>query len=81
MAGTEIQKIDIAGDGSVVKVITKHGKGNETPQRGDSCSVHYVGRIAGAKKPFDSSGSLIETIHHPLLQISRGLGAWEGTAQ
>ena len=53
---TKLQKIDIAGDGSVVKVITNRGDGNEMPKIGDTCSVHYVGKVAGAKKPFDSSG-------------------------
>ena len=59
--------IDITGDGSVVKVVTKSGHGKEMPEIGDTCSVHYVGRVAGVKKPFDSSGSYNKTNHLALL--------------
>ena len=64
---SEISNIDITGDGSVVKVVTKSGHGKEMPEIGDTCSVHYVGRVAGAKKPFDSSGSSNKTNHLSLL--------------
>uniref|UniRef100_A0A1A9W034 peptidylprolyl isomerase n=1 Tax=Glossina brevipalpis TaxID=37001 RepID=A0A1A9W034_9MUSC len=54
MTATELQKIDISGDGGVQKEILKEGTGDETAHIGRSVSLHYTGRLTDGTV-FDSS--------------------------
>lgn len=50
----EAPTIDLAGDGGVLKAITRTGAGNP-PQRGATVEVHYVGKLLDTGAVFDSS--------------------------
>ncbi|ALC38323.1 FK506-bp2 [Drosophila busckii] len=50
----ETKKIDLSGDGGVLKEILKEGTGEETPNNGCKVSLHYTGRLVDGTE-FDSS--------------------------
>ncbi|XP_030376870.1 FK506-binding protein 59 [Scaptodrosophila lebanonensis] len=50
----EVKKIDLSGDGGVLKEILKEGTGTETPNNGCKVSLHYTGRLVDGTE-FDSS--------------------------
>ncbi|XP_064538072.1 FK506-binding protein 59 [Drosophila montana] len=50
----ETKKLDLSGDGGVLKEILKEGSGNETPNNGCKVSLHYTGRLVDGTE-FDSS--------------------------
>lgn len=50
----ETKKLDLSGDGGVLKEIIKEGSGNETPSNGCTVSLHYTGRLVDGTE-FDSS--------------------------
>ena len=51
----EHSPVDVCGDGSVIKVITRDGNGpaDWIPIKGDKCDVHYIGILENGTK-FDS---------------------------
>lgn len=51
---SETNKLDISGDGGVLKEILKEGTGDETPNNGCRVSLHYTGRLVDGTE-FDSS--------------------------
>lgn len=51
---SETNKLDISGDGGVLKEILKEGTGDETPNNGCKVSLHYTGRLVDGTE-FDSS--------------------------
>lgn len=51
---TEVQKIDLSGDGGVLKQILKEGTSVERPTSGCTVSLHYTGTLVDGTK-FDSS--------------------------
>lgn len=51
---SENNKIDLSGDGGVLKEIIKEGTGEETPLAGCKVSLHYTGRLTDGTV-FDSS--------------------------
>lgn len=50
----ETKKLDLSGDGGVLKEILKEGTGDETPYTGCKVSLHYTGRLVDGTE-FDSS--------------------------
>ncbi|KAH8298154.1 hypothetical protein KR018_009385 [Drosophila ironensis] len=50
----ETKKIDLSGDGGVLKEILQEGSGTETPHSGCLVSLHYTGRLVDGTE-FDSS--------------------------
>lgn len=48
------QKVDLSGDGGVLKEILKEGSGVDTPSGGCKVSLHYTGRLVDGTE-FDSS--------------------------
>ena len=54
MSKTEVEKIDLSGDGGVFKEILKPGIQNEKPKNGQEVFVCYEGRLLNGKV-FDSS--------------------------
>ncbi|XP_039490684.1 FK506-binding protein 59 [Drosophila santomea] len=61
----EENKIDLSGDGGVLKEILKEGTGTETPHSGCTVSLHYTGRLVDGTE-FDSSVSRNEPFEFPL---------------
>ncbi|EDW88691.1 FK506-binding protein 59 [Drosophila yakuba] len=61
----EDNKIDLSGDGGVLKEILKEGTGTETPHSGCTVSLHYTGRLVDGTE-FDSSVSRNEPFEFPL---------------
>lgn len=51
---SEVQKIDLSGDGGVLKQILQEGTSNEQPSSGCTVSLHYTGTLLDGTK-FDSS--------------------------
>ena len=47
-------KVDVKGDGGIIKEIKRVGSGWETPTKGSEVKVHYVGTLLNGEK-FDSS--------------------------
>ncbi|XP_062142282.1 FK506-binding protein 59 [Drosophila sulfurigaster albostrigata] len=50
----ETKKLDLSGDGGVLKEILKEGTGADTPNNGCKVSLHYTGRLVDGTE-FDSS--------------------------
>ncbi|KAM8717661.1 hypothetical protein ACLKA7_004370 [Drosophila subpalustris] len=50
----ETKKLDLSGDGGVLKEILKEGTGVDTPSSGCKVSLHYTGRLVDGTE-FDSS--------------------------
>lgn len=67
---SETNKIDISGDGGVLKEILKEGTGDETPHNGCKVSLHYTGRLVDGTE-FDSSVGRDEPFEFEL-----GKGKW-----
>lgn len=67
---SETNKIDISGDGGVLKEILKEGTGDETPHNGCKVSLHYTGRFLDGTE-FDSSVGRDEPFEFEL-----GKGKW-----
>jgi len=61
----EGNKIDLSGDGGVLKEILEEGKGTETPHTGCTVSLHYTGRLVDGTE-FDSSVGRNEPFEFPL---------------
>ncbi|XP_001356347.2 FK506-binding protein 59 [Drosophila pseudoobscura] len=61
----ETKKLDLSGDGGVLKEILKEGTGNETPHSGCTVSMHYTGRLVDGTE-FDSSVSRNEPFEFAL---------------
>ncbi|XP_052851779.1 FK506-binding protein 59 [Drosophila gunungcola] len=61
----EANKIDLSGDGGVLKEILQEGKGTETPHSGCTVSLHYTGRLVDGTE-FDSSVGRNEPFEFPL---------------
>lgn len=61
----ETKKIDLSGDGGVLKEILCEGTGTETPHNGCTVSLHYTGRLEDGTE-FDSSVSRNEPFEFPL---------------
>nr|AAF18387.1 FK506-binding protein FKBP59 [Drosophila melanogaster] len=61
----EGNKIDLSGDGGVLKEILKEGTGTETPHSGCTVSLHYTGRLVDGTE-FDSSLSRNEPFEFSL---------------
>ncbi|KAH8350500.1 hypothetical protein KR067_004998 [Drosophila pandora] len=61
----ETKKIDLSGDGGVLKEILREGTGTETPHNGCTVSLHYTGRLEDGTE-FDSSLSRNEPFEFPL---------------
>jgi len=64
----EGNKIDLSGDGSVLKEILEEGKRTETPHTGCTVSLHYTGRLVDGTE-FDSRVGRNE-----LFEVSLGKG-------
>lgn len=67
---SETNKIDISGDGGVLKEILKEGTGDATPNNGCKVSLHYTGRFVDGTE-FDSSVGRDEPFEFEL-----GKGKW-----
>lgn len=67
---SETNKLDISGDGGVLKEILKEGTGDETPNNGCKVSLHYTGRLVDGTE-FDSSVGRNEPFEFEL-----GKGMW-----
>nr|XP_036677391.1 FK506-binding protein 59-like [Drosophila suzukii] len=61
----EGNKIDLSGDGSVLKEILEEGKRTETPHTGCTVSLHYTGRLVDGTE-FDSRVGRNELFEVPL---------------
>ncbi len=48
-------KVDLSGDGGVLKEIIKEGEGDSMPQKADDVHVHYTGTLEKDGSKFDSS--------------------------
>ncbi len=49
------EKVDLSGDGGVLKEIIKEGEGDSMPQKADDVNVHYTGTLEKDGSKFDSS--------------------------
>jgi hypothetical protein len=49
------EKVDLSGDGGVLKEIIREGEGDVYPQKSDDVSVHYTGTLETDGSKFDSS--------------------------
>eukprot|EP00878_Enallax_costatus_P000765 GHUV01000883.1.p1 GENE.GHUV01000883.1~~GHUV01000883.1.p1 ORF type:complete len:637 (+),score=229.81 GHUV01000883.1:67-1911(+) len=66
---------DISGDGGLKKTILRLGQGWESPEKGDECTVHYVGTLLDGTK-FDSSRDRGDPFTFPLGQ-GRVIKGWD----
>jgi len=53
-ASAELRRVDVLGDGKLVKIVLKEGTGAKAV-KGADISAHYVGKLAEDAKDFDSS--------------------------
>ena len=49
------EKVDLTGDGGVLKEILREGEGDALPQKSDDVNVHYTGTLEKDGSKFDSS--------------------------
>lgn len=68
----ETKKLDLSGDGGVLKEILKEGTGNETPNSGCKVSLHYTGRLVDGTE-FDSSVGRNEPFE---FELGKGMSVW-----
>ncbi|XP_023177091.1 FK506-binding protein 59 [Drosophila hydei] len=69
----ETKKLDLSGDGGVLKEIIKEGSGNETPSNGCTVSLHYTGRLVDGTE-FDSSVGRNEPFE---LELGKGIKGFD----